>query len=124
MHVPLWAMKLAPYVGGALLLGGAALWLINYGRDTEREKWQAREAAAVLKMRERENAMQAQVDAAGAALSEMQVKYDQIRRDMRQIRKVYYVQNPAAAAAVCLSDSRFLHHQRADEAANNPAPAR
>jgi hypothetical protein len=124
MHVPLWAMKLAPYVGGALLAGAAYLWAYDNGRNTEREKWRAKEAAAVLKMRERENEWQAQVDAAGAALSEMQVKYDQIRSNMRQIRKVYYVQNPAAAAAVCLSDSRFLHHQRADEAANDPAPAR
>jgi hypothetical protein len=116
-------IKALPYIGGALVLGGALWWAYDNGRDAERAKWQQKEAVATLKARERENALQNQVDAAGAALSQVTAENEQLRADLRQTRRVYYVQNPAAAAAVCLSDSRFLHHQRADEAANDPKAA-
>lgn len=114
MHVPLWALRLAPYVGGLLLAGGAYLWVCNRCVSAERGKWQAEVARAEKAAAAKTAAMQAQVDAAGVALSEMQSTNDALRRTLASDRRTYYVQNPAAAAAVCLSDGRYVHHQRAD----------
>ena len=59
MHVPLWALRVAPYVGGLLLAGGAYLWAYNRGVDAERAKWRAVQAKAAEVQRQRETALQA-----------------------------------------------------------------
>ena len=104
--IPLWAIRLAPYAAGVLLAVGAYAWAYSNGKQAERAKWQAREIAAVGAAQAKSAAMQAQVDAAGVALSE---KQQQIA-DMANVQKVntrtFYVQNPAANVA-CLSADRL-----------------
>jgi len=70
MFVPAWAWKAAPYVGGVLLAGGAALWLIDNGRDAERAEWQAKVATEQAKVRRLEQQWRdehARADAADVA---------------------------------------------------------
>jgi acyl CoA:acetate/3-ketoacid CoA transferase alpha subunit len=122
--IPLWAIRLAPYAAGGLLAVGAYFWAYGRGEDAERAKWQKAESAAVAAAQAQTAALQAQVDAAGTALSQMTAENDRLATLAAQSRKAFYVQNPAAAAVVCLPDSRLLHHQRADEAANAAITAR
>ena len=104
--IPLWAIRLAPYAAGVLLAVEAYFWAYSNGKQAERSKWQAREIAAVAAAQAKSAAMQAQVDAAGVALSE---KQQQIA-DMANVQKVntrtYYVQNPSSNVA-CLSADRL-----------------
>ncbi len=55
MHVPLWALRLAPYIGGLLLAGGAYLWAYNRGVSAERATWQAARAELLRLRTERAN---------------------------------------------------------------------
>lgn len=111
--MPLWALRLLPYAAAALALGGALWWAYDKGRDTEREKWQQKEAVATLKARERENALQAQVDAAGAALSVSQTEIERLTKDRLTNTRTFYVQSPAADIA-CLLPDRLRHVQESD----------
>lgn len=104
MFVPAWAIRLAPYAAGVLLAVGAYFWAYSNGKQAERAKWQAREIAAVAAAQAKSAAMQAQVDAAGAALSEKQQQIADISRAATVKTRTYYVTNPAADVACLLPD--------------------
>ena len=123
MFVPGWALRVAPYVGGALLAGGAYLWAYDNGRNAERAKWQKREAASVAAAQVKSAAMQAQVDAAGAALSEKQQQIADMMHVQKLNTRTYYVQNPAANVA-CLSPDRLRHISESDAAVTAASTAR
>ena len=113
----IWLMRVAPWLG-ALIVAGL---IYAKGRDdgeTERDLKSARDQIVAERgVRQREAELQAQVDAAGVALSEMTAQLAAMRQADTNKRSVFYVQNPAAAAAVCLPDGRFVHHREADAAA-------
>lgn len=104
--IPLWAIRLAPYAAGVLLAVAAYAWAYSNGRDAERAKWQAREIAAVAAAQANSAAMQAQVDAAGVALSEQAAEIDRLAHVQKLNTRTFYVQNPAANVA-CLSADRL-----------------
>jgi Flp pilus assembly protein TadB len=124
MFVPAWALRVAPYVGGLLLAVAAYAWAYSNGREAERAKWQKREAAAVEAAQVKERALQAQVDAAGAALSEAQSRISNNAGKAQTITRTYYVANPSSNVA-CLDDGRVQHITQSDAAAiGNPAAAK
>ena len=104
--IPLWAIRFAPYAAGVLLAVGAYFWAYSNGKQAERAKWQAREIAAVAAAQAKGAAMQAQVDAAGAALSERAAEIDRLTHVQKLNTRTFYVQNPAANVA-CLSADRL-----------------
>jgi len=106
MFMPAWAIRLAPYAAGILLAVGAYFWAYSNGRQAERAKWQAREIAAVAAAQAKSAALQAQVDAAGVALSEQAAAIDRITHVQKLNTRTFYVQNPAANVA-CLSADRL-----------------
>jgi hypothetical protein len=112
-----------PYIGGAAL----GIWLVlavyDKGKDDERAKWQAREVAAQEAQRARENALQAQVDAAGAALSMSTAENERLARIASVNRSKFYEANPTAAGP-CLHVDRVRAIQAGDEAANAAIAAR
>jgi len=123
MFVPAWALRIAPYVGGVLLAVAAYAWAYSNGKEAERAKWQARESAAVAAAQAKSAAMQAQVDAAGAALSEKQQQIADIMHVQKLNTRTYYVQNPAANVA-CLSPDRLRHISESDAAVTAASTAR
>ena len=124
MFVPAWALRVAPYVGGLLLAVAAYAWAYGNGREAERAKWQKREAAAVEAAQVKERALQAQVDAAGVALSEAQSRISNNAGKAQTITRTYYVANPSSNVA-CLDDGRVQHITQSDAAAiGNPAAAK
>jgi hypothetical protein len=103
MFVPAWALRIAPYVGGVLLAVAAYAWAYSNGKQAERAKWQAREAAAVGAAQAKSAAMQAQVDAAGAAMSEQAAEIERLtKRATGNVRNIYAAR-PADNVA-CLDD--------------------
>lgn len=104
--IPLWAIRLAPYAAGILLAVGAYFWAYSNGRQAERAKWQKAEIAAVVAAQAKSAAMQAQVDAAGVALSEQAAAIDRLIHVQKLNTRTFYVQNPAANVA-CLSADRL-----------------
>jgi hypothetical protein len=122
MFVPAWAMRLAPYIGGAFLAGVVALWLYGKGIDAERAKWRVEGAEAAQKAREREDALQDQVDAAGLALSMSTAELERLSNAERVTTRNYYVQNPAANVA-CLTPDRLRSISESDTAAYVAATA-
>jgi hypothetical protein len=124
MFVPAWALRVAPYVGGLLLAVAAYAWAYGNGKEAERAKWQKREAAAVEAAQAKERALQAQVDAAGVALSEAQSRISNGAGKAQTITRTYYVANPSSNVA-CLDDGRVQHITQSDAAAiGNPAAAK
>ena len=121
--IPLWAIRLAPYAAGALLAVGAYFWAYGNGKQAERTKWQAREVAAQEAQRARETALQAQVDAAGAALSMSTAEIERLSKLANIKRSEFYAINPAAAGP-CLHPDRLRAIQAGDEAANAAITAR
>lgn len=119
MHVPAWASRAAPDVAGVLLVVAACVWAYDAGRDAERTKWQLEQADAARAARERENALQAQVDAAGAALSERAQNVERIR-ERTIVTRNYYASNPTDNVA-CLGPDRLRHIAEADAAALDAA---
>jgi type II secretory pathway pseudopilin PulG len=88
--MPLWAIRLAPYAAGILLAVGAYFWAYSNGKQAERTRWQAREVAAQEAQRARETALQAQVDAAGAALSMSTAEIERLsKRATGNVRSIY-----------------------------------
>jgi hypothetical protein len=92
------------------------LWVaFDTGRDNERSKWQRASIAAERAAQAKSAALQAQVDAAGVALSE---KQQQIA-DMANVQKVntrtFYVQNVSSNVR-CLTDDRLRAISEADAA--------
>jgi len=116
MFVPAWAIRLAPYIGGALLIVAAYVWAYGRGVDAERGKWQAVQAKAAEVQRQREVTLQAQVDAAGVALSEMSAAIASKTDRAVNLTRTYYVENPASNVA-CLDASRLRHISESDTAA-------
>lgn len=104
--MPLWAIRLAPYAAGVLLAVGAYFWAYSNGKQAERAKWQARELAAVAVAQAKSAAMQAQVDAAGVALSEQAAAIDRLAHVQKLNTRTFYVQNPSSNVA-CLSADRL-----------------
>jgi hypothetical protein len=123
MFVPAWALRIAPYVAGLLLAVAAYAWAYGNGREAERAKWQKREAAAVEAAQVKERALQAQVDAAGVALSEQAAAIDRITHVQKLNTRTFYVQNPAANVA-CLDASRLRHISESDTAATAASAAK
>lgn len=113
--IPLWAIRLAPYAAGLLLAVGAYAWAYSNGKQAERAKWQAAAIVAERAAQAKSAALQAQVDAAGVALSE---KQQQIA-DMANVQKVntrtFYVQNVSSNVR-CLTDDRLRAISEADAA--------
>lgn len=116
MFVPSWAMRIAPYIGGLLLAVAAYVWAYGNGVDDERGKWLVKEAAAAQKAREREDEMQAQVDAAGFALSMSTAELERLKNQSRVETRNYYVTNPAANLP-CLLPERLRSIAESDAAA-------
>ena len=92
------------------------------GEHSERGKWQKREAQAVEAQRAREAAMQAQVDAAGAALSMSTAEIERLTAAQRMNTRTYYVQNPSADVP-CLTPERLRAVSESDKAAYASATA-
>ena len=100
------------------------LWVaFDTGRDNERAKWQRAAIVAERAAQAKSAALQAQVDAAGVALSE---KQQQIA-DMANVQKVntrtFYVQNPISNVR-CLTDDRLRAISEADAAATAASAAK
>ena len=113
--MPLWAIRLAPYAAGVLLAVGAYFWAYSNGKQAERAKWQAREIAAERAAQAKSAAMQAQVDAAGVALSEQAAAIERLTHVQKLNTRTFYVQNPAADVA-CLSADRLRAIAESDTA--------
>lgn len=122
MHVPAWAWKAAPYVGGVLLAGAAYLWAYDSGRDDERAKWVARESAAVAAAQAKADELQAQVDAAGVALSEKQQQIEAGTRTAVTNTRTYYVTRPDLNVQ-CLGPDRLRHIADSDQRATAASAA-
>ncbi len=104
-------------------IAGVLWFAFDTGRDNERSKWQRASIAAERAAQAKSAALQAQVDAAGVALSE---KQQQIA-DMANVQKVntrtFYVQNPASNVA-CLSADRLRAISEADSAVTAASAAK
>jgi hypothetical protein len=123
MFVPGWAIKIAPYVGGVLLAGGAYLWAYDNGRDDERAKWKARESVAVAAAQAKADELQAQVDAAAVALSEKQQQIDAGTRTAITNTRTFYVTRPDLNVA-CLGPDRLQHIADSDQRATAASAAK
>jgi hypothetical protein len=123
--IPVWLIRYGlPALAAALALIAAYFWAYGQGRTAERAKWEVASAAAAKVQRERELALQAQVDAAGAALSEQSALMAQVLDSAKGNTRNYYVQNPSSDVA-CIKPERVQHVAETDAAAaGNPAPAR
>ena len=121
--IPLWAIRLAPYAAGVLLAVAAYAWAYSTGTQAERAKWQAREVAAQEAQRARETALQAQVDAAGAALSMSTAEIERLKNQSRIETRNYYVTNPAANVQ-CLAPERLRAIEEANKASYAAATAK
>lgn len=121
--MPLWAIRLAPYAAGVLLAVAAYAWAYSTGKQAERATWKAAAIVAERAAQAKSAAMQAQVDAAGAALSE---KQQQIA-DMANVQKVntrtFYVQNPGSNVT-CLSADRLRAIAESDSTATFTSAAK
>ena len=123
--IPLWVIRyVLPGVGAVLALWAAYSWSHRRGVAEERGKWQAREVAAQEATRARETALQAQVDAAGAALSMSTAEIERLSKLANMKRSEFYATNAAAADAVCLLPDRLRAIQAGDDAANAAITAR
>jgi hypothetical protein len=123
MFVPVWAWKAAPYVAGVTLAVAAYVWAYDNGRDAERAIWKQKEAKAAAAARAREDALQAQVDAAGVALSMSTAEIQRLSNAARANVRNYYVTNPASNVR-CLADDRLLGIQASDAAAQTAVTAK
>lgn len=110
------------WIGAAVAVLGALWWAYDAGRDAERAKWKAASIAAERAAQAKSAALQAQVDAAGAALSEKQQQIAEATRNATGKTKVYYVTHPDRNRA-CLDADRVQHIAEADAAAIEAASA-
>jgi len=121
--IPVWVIRYV--LPGAAVLLALFLWG-NYregqGVDKERAEWVVKEAEAALKAREREDALQEQVDAAGLALSLSTAEIERLSSAERVTTRNYYVSNPAANVA-CLLPERVRAIEESDRAATEAAQA-
>lgn len=119
MIVPAWAKYLA------VLAVAAALYGKGYadGKEAEQNRWLKQEVVALEAKRVREVEMQAQVDAAGFALSMSQAEIERIKNQSRIETRNYYVTNPAANVQ-CLAPERLRAVEEADKRAYDSATAK
>lgn len=89
--IPLWVIRyVLPGFAAFIALVAAYSWAHGRGVDAERGKWRAREVAAQEAQRARETALQAQVDAAGAALSMSTAEIERLsKRATGNVRNIY-----------------------------------
>jgi hypothetical protein len=115
--IPLWVIRyVLPGVGAVLALWAAYSWADGRGYDRADAKWRKAESAAVAAAQAKSAAMQAQVDAAGAALSEQAAAIDRLTHVQKVNTRTFYVQNPAANVA-CLLPDRLRAVAESDAAA-------
>ena len=96
-------------------IAGVLWFAFDTGRDNERSKWQRASIAAERAAQAKGAALQAQVDAAGVALSEKQQQIADAMRVQKVNTRTFYVQNPASNVA-CLSPDRLRAISEADAA--------
>ena len=118
----LWPV-LAIAASAVLALWAAYSWAHGRGVSTERAKWQLAEQRAVAASAALTAALQSQVDAAGAALSERQTEIERLSRLAAAKRSNFYVTHPAADST-CLHPDRLRAIQAGDDAANAANTAR
>ena len=103
--IPVWVIRyVLPGVGAVLALWAAYSWAHGRGVADERAKWQAEQQRAEKAAQAKERQLQAQVDAAGVALSSQAAEIDRLTRLVQSKRSAFYVQNPAADVACLLPD--------------------
>lgn len=119
MIIPPWAKYLA------ILAVAAAIYGKGYsdGKEAEQNRWLKQEVVAVEAKRAREVELQAQVDAAGAALSMSTAEIERLKNQSRIETRNYYVQNPNSNVA-CLAPERLRAVEEADKAAYAAATAK
>ena len=110
------------YVGGIAV--AAVIYAKGYsdGKEAEQNRWLKQEVAATEAKRVRDVELQAQVDAAGLALSLSQGEIDRLRAQSRVATRNYYVTNPDHNVA-CLTPDRLRAISESDEAAYAAATA-
>lgn len=111
------------YLAGIAI--AAVIYVKGYsdGKDAERGRWLEKEVAATEAKVKREGELQAQVDAAGLALSMSSAELERIKAQTRIETRTYYVQNPGNRVA-CLAPERVRSVAESDAAATkNPAAA-
>lgn len=112
---------------GAALGVLLALWAWGNHREAqgvrqERAKWQQQEVAAKEAQRAREAALQAQVDAAGAALSMSTAEIERLsQRATGNVRSIYAARPDSNIA--CLAPDVLRAIADSDKAADNPSAA-
>jgi hypothetical protein len=121
--IPLWAIRLAPYAAGLLLAVGAYAWAYSNGKQAERAKWQAAAIVAERAAQAKSAAMQAQVDAAGVALSEKQQQIAGMANVQKVNTRTFYVQNVNSNVR-CLTDDRLRAISEADAAVTAASTAK
>lgn len=119
MLIPAWAKYLA------ILAAVAATYAKGYsdGKEAERNKWLAEQVQAEKDARAREVELQAQVDAAGLALSMSTAEIERLKNQTRVETRNYYVQNPDRNVP-CLTADRLRSVSEADQAAYAAATAK
>ncbi len=88
-------IKALPYIGGAVMLGGVYFKGVGDGKLAERVDWQKAEIAAVEQRFQKQAELQAQVDAAGAALSVLTSENERLTQRATANVRNYYAANPA-----------------------------
>lgn len=121
--MPLWAIRLAPYAGGVLLAVAAYAWAYSNGKQAERATWQAAAIVAQRAAQAESAGLQAQVDAAGVALSEQAAAIDRLTHVQKLNTRTFYVQNPSNNVA-CLTDDRLRAIAESDSTATFASAAK
>lgn len=119
MIIPPWAKYLAVLAIAAGIYGKG----YSDGKEAEQNRWLKQEVVALEAKRVREVELQAQVDAAGAALSMSTAEIERLKNQSRIETRNYYVTNPAANVQ-CLAPERLRAIEEADKAAYAAATAK
>ena len=119
MIIPPWARYLAILAIAAGIYGKGKL----DGEEAEQNRWLKQEVVALEAKRAREVELQAQVDAAGAALSMSTAEIERLKNQSRIETRNYYVTNPAANVQ-CLAPERLRAIEEADKRAYDSATAK
>ena len=121
--------RLAPFIGGALVLLGAVLWLRHYGReqynagvDDLAAKWAASEAKAAAVAATLAQERQAATDRADNLGAQNDRLVNALADAKRPEVRTYYEQNPSRNVA-CLGADRLRDIAKSDAAAYAAAHA-
>lgn len=114
--MPAWLVRLWPALAGVVAAIAIGLWVgsltdaaYDRGVADERAKWEADEKERQLAFRER-------ADTASAKAAERQAARENAARASIERTRVYYVDRPAEAAAVCLIADRVRDIETTDAA--------